>query len=58
MPEIIRINNRDFTVSEIKAEMEKLYNLISEKDVEIEELKKSIETYRQAANNLFKKEVH
>ena len=58
MPEIIRINNRDFTVSEIKAEMEKLYNLISEKDAEIEELKKSIETYRQAANNLFKKEVH
>lgn len=58
MPEIIRINNRDFTVSEIKAEMEKLYNLISEKDAEIEELKKSVETYRQAANNLFKKEVH
>lgn len=58
MPEIIRINNRDFTVSEIKAEMEKLYNLISEKDAEIEELKKSIETYRQAANNLFKKEVY
>lgn len=58
MPEIIRINNRDFTVSEIKAEMEKLYNLISEKDAEIEELKKSIEIYRQAANNLFKKEVH
>lgn len=58
MPEIIRINNRDFTVSEIKAEMEKLYNLISEKDAEIEELKKSIETYRQAANILFKKEVH
>lgn len=58
MSEIIRINNRDFTVSEIKAEMEKLYNLISEKDAEIEELKKSIETYRQAANNLFKKEVH
>lgn len=58
MSEIIRINNRDFTVSEIKAEMEKLYNLISEKDAEIEELKKSIETYRQAANILFKKEVH
>lgn len=58
MPEIIRINNRDFTVSEIKAEMEKLYNLISEKDAEIEELKKSVKTYRQAANNLFKKEVH
>ena len=58
MPEIIRINNRDFTVSEIKAEMEKLYKLISKKDAEIEELKKSVETYRQAANNLFKKEVH
>ena len=58
MSEIIRINNRDFTVSEIKAEMEKLCNLISEKDAEIEELKKSVETYRQAANNLFKKEVH
>ena len=58
MSEIIRINNRDFTVPEIKAEMEKLYNLISEKDAEIEELKKSVETYRQAANNLFKKEVH
>ena len=58
MPEIIRINNRDFTVSEIKAEMERLYKLISEKDAEIEELKKSVETYRQAANILFKKEVH
>ena len=58
MPEIIRINNRDFTVSEIKAEMEKLYKLISKKDAEIEELKKSVETYRQAANSLFKKEVH
>lgn len=58
MSEIIRINNRDFTVSEIKAEIEKLYKLISEKDAEIEELKKSVETYRQAANNLFKKEVH
>lgn len=58
MSEIIRINNHDYTVSEIKAEMEKLYNLISEKDAEIEELKKSVKTYRQAANNLFKKEVH
>ena len=58
MPEIIRINNRDFTVSEIKAEMERLYKLISEKDAEIEELKKSVETYKQAANILFKKEVH
>lgn len=58
MPEIIRINNRDFTVSEIKAEMERLYKLISEKDAEIEELKKSVEIYKQAANNLFKKEVH
>lgn len=58
MPEIIRINNRDFTVSEIKAEMERLCKLISEKDAEIKEFKKSVETYGQAANNLLKKEVH
>lgn len=57
MPEIIRINNRDFTISEIKAEMERLYKLISEKDVEIEELKKSVDIYKTSANNLFKREL-
>ena len=57
MPEIIRINNRDFTVSEIKAEMERLYKLISKKDAEIEELKKSVDIYKTSANNLFKREL-
>lgn len=57
MPEIIRINNHDFTISEIKAEMERLYKLISEKDVEIEELKKSVDIYKTSANNLFKREL-
>ena len=57
MPEIIRINNHDFTVSEIKAEMERLYKLISEKNAEIEELKKSVDIYKTSANNLFKREL-
>ena len=54
MPEIIRIKNRDFTISEIKAEMERLYKLISEKDAEIEELKKSVDIYKTSVNNLLK----
>lgn len=57
MSEIIRVNNHDFTIPEIKAEMKRLYSEIEEKEKKIAELEKSVETYRQAANNLFKKEV-
>lgn len=57
MSEIIRVNNYDFTIPEIKAEMKRLYSEIEEKEKKIAELEKSVETYKQAANNLFKKEV-
>lgn len=52
MSEIIRINNHDYTVSEIKAEMENLREQLLIKDEIIAELNKAIDIYKSTANKL------
>ena len=52
MSEIIRINNHDYTVSEIKAEMESLCEQLLIKDEIIAELNKAIDIYKSTANKL------
>lgn len=52
MSEIIRINNHDYTVSEIKAEMESLREQLLIKDEIIAELNKAIDIYKSTANKL------
>ena len=52
MPEIIRINNHDYTVSEIKAEMENLREQLLIKDEIIAALNKTIDVYKATANKL------
>lgn len=52
MSEIIRINNHDYTVSEIKAEMESLRKQLLIKDEIIAELNKTIDIYKSTANKL------